>query len=117
MSKVFQKWAAKKPADAANSVKESPEKCGAGKISMIAGVVVCGDSLPSLKRVRHFPKGPYFDKAASGIISYINDAHPKEALDLAALIGDTKLREEAISNTKIKQQPAEKNSEIGGAGR
>ena len=97
MSKIFQTWAGKKPADAANYVKKSPEKRGTSRISIIAGAVECEDSLPPLKGVRNFPEGAYFDKAASGIVFSINDAYQKEALDLAALIGDTKLREKWLA--------------------
>jgi hypothetical protein len=111
-NEVFKKWAAKDPAEAANYVMDNPERTGDDKISIIAEVVARKDPVTALEWVQNFPEGPYFDKAASGIISSLNNSYPNEALDLAALIGDPKLREEAISITKIKQQRAEQEEKI-----
>lgn len=113
---LFRRWAEKDPAAAANFVIESPERAGSDKISIIAGVVARGDPLVALEWVQNFPEGPGFDMAASGIISYINDEHPKEALELAALISEPKLREKAINDTEIKQR-ATRNREAGAGGR
>ena len=110
-SRVFEKWAEKDPAGAANHVMEHPERTGEDKISIIAEVVAHGDPLVALDWIQNFPDGPYFDAAAAGIISSINDSYPDQALELAALIGDVKLREEAISQTKIKMARAERARE------
>lgn len=111
---VFRKWAERDPAAAANHVMEHPERTGTDKMSTIAGVVAKGDPLVALDWVQNFPDGPHFDSAAAGIINSINDSYPDQALELAALIGDVRLREEAISQTKIKMARAERARSISG---
>jgi hypothetical protein len=71
-------------------------------IPIVAGVVAKGDPLAALDWVQNFPEGPFFDQAAFGIISYIDDAHPKEASELATSISDSKLREEAIRRINVR---------------
>ncbi|MBC7979726.1 MAG: hypothetical protein H7Y36_04095 [Armatimonadetes bacterium] len=99
---LFTRWAREDPAAAANYVMANSERVGAEKITVIAATVARGDPLAALDWVQNFPDGAYFDQAAFGVIAYIKDAHLKEALELAALISDPKLREEAIKRTKIK---------------
>ncbi len=98
---LFGRWAREDPAAAANYVMANSERVGAEKIAGIAEVVALGDPLVALDWVQSFPDGAYFDQAASGVIPHIKDVHQKEALELAALISDPKLREEATKRTKF----------------
>ena len=99
---LFTRWAREDPAAAANYVMANSERVGADKITVIAATVARGDPLAALDWVQNFPDGAYFDQAALGVIGYIKDAHLKEALELASLISDPKLREKAIERTKGK---------------
>lgn len=108
MSKVYQKWAEKKPADAANHVMESPEKRGTSRIFIIAGSVECEDSLHALKRSQNFPEGATSTRPPLTSFDFSTTLVKKEALDLASLIGATKVREKAVCSKKIEQNHVEK---------
>ena len=114
---IFTRWAREDPAAAANYVMANSERVGADKIIGIATIVALGDPLVAVDWVQTFPQGPYFDRAVSAVIPYINDGYIKESLELAAMIGDPTLRGQAIQKTKIKQERATKNRDDGRTGR
>lgn len=91
---LFQKWAKKDPAAAANYVMEHTDKLEPRLISEIASVVVKGDKRAGLEWVQTFPEGPYFDAAAGASVPYLYQIWPDQTAQIIALIEDPKLKKQ-----------------------
>ena len=90
---LFEKWAQKDPAAAANYVMEHPDRLEPRLISAIASVVVSGDKKVGLEWVQTFPEGPYFDEAAGATVPYLYQIWPDQTAQIIGLIQDPKLKE------------------------
>lgn len=91
----FRTWAQSHPAGAAQYVIDN-DAMPPELLSTIAEVVLGADPAVGVEWVQSFPEGEYFDYAAKTAMHYIGEKYPKEARELASLIGNDAIREESM---------------------
>lgn len=93
--KVFEAWASRSPADAANMILSKPESFDPGLLVRV-GKVAAPNPGVAIDWINRFPKGPHRDAVALGSVENFRMPDPESARKIAAMIDDPDTRRTAI---------------------
>lgn len=93
--KVFEAWASKSPADAANMIMSKPESFDPGLLVRVGKVATPNPGV-AIDWINRFPSGPHRDAVALGSVENFRIPDPEAARKIAAMIDDPETRKTAI---------------------